>query len=514
MKSIKYILSITFMTILLSTVNQSCTNLDEELYSELDGATFFDDPDNLIFAFGTAYTNLYWTMGHKYALGRDCGTDILAVPQRGGDWFDGGEWHRYHRLTWTPSDFYVEFWWNLMYKGINTCNSLIFQFEAVGTEEADIAIAELRAFRALYYYWLIDVYGNVPIVTDFDVPADFAPATNSRKEVYDFIEKEITEVKDQLSKETGLATYGRVNYYVAQMILAKLYINAEVFTGTPQWAKAEAALDEIINSNKFQLATNYFDNFQSEGQLSPEIIMGVPFDEINAQGLEIHLFSLHYNLQEKLEMQQLPWNGLCVQEGFFNSFAEEDARREGMLFGKQYNKDGTQIEDPGYEKFDPTNPTAPRDLDGAGLNLTPEINELEPNCLRQAGARIYKWKFAPNSDRYLSNDFPIFRYADVLLMKAEVQLRTGGGNADTYVNMVRQRAGVEDFTGVTMEQLLAERGRELFVEGYRRNDLIRFGKYLDARWEKEEVSPEYTKLWPIPGAQINSNLNLIQNPGY
>ena len=515
MKSVKYYLTGFLFLAFLGMVNHSCTNLDEEIFSDLDGETFFDNPDNLIFAFGTVYTNMYWTFGNKYGVGRDCGTDLTVVPQRHGDWFDGGEWHRYHRLEWTPSDSYIEFWWNLMYKGVNLCNSLIFQFEAVGTEEANIAIAELRAFRALYYYWLMDVFGNVPLVTKFDVPADFAPSTNSRAEVFSFIEQELIESMPLLVKEHSLATYGRVNWYVAQMTLAKMYLNAEVYTGTAQWEKAETALDAIISSGEFSLPTDYFASFKDDGWLSDEVILGVPMDETKALGLEVHLFSLHYNLQEKFGMGQLPWNGMAVQESLFNLFEENDIRRNGLLFGPQLDAEGAPIEDPDWERFDPTCPTCPKDTDGAGVNLTPFINELEPDCIRQAGARVFKWQIEPGSERYLSNDVPVFRYADVLLMKAEVLIRLGrDSEAPAFFNMVRQRAGVADLPIITLDDILDERARELFVEGHRRTDLIRFGKYLGTRWEKDEVSPDHVILWPIPQAQISANGNLDQNPGY
>ena len=515
MKSIKYYLTVILLLCTIGLVNNSCTNLDEELFSDLDGNKFFDDPNNLIYAFGTAYTNLYWTFGHKFGIGRDCGTDLLVVPQRGGDWFDGGEWIRYHRLEWTPSENYVEFWWNLMYKGINLCNSLIFQFEAVGTEEANIAISELRAFRALYYYWLLDVFGNVPLVTKFDVPVDFSPTTNTRKEVYDFVESELMASLPDLLKEHSTATYGRITYYVAQMVLAKLYLNAEVYTGTPQWEKAATALDAIIDSGKFSLPADYFASFRDAGWESPEVILGVPMDATKALGLEVHLFSMHYNLQDKLQMQQKPWNGICAQESFFNSFDENDIRRTALLFGPQFDAEGKPITDPGWEKFNPKCPSCPKDTDGAGVNLTPHINQLEPDCLRQAGARIMKWPIEPNTDRYLSNDVPIFRYADVLLMKAEVLVRLGrNAEAPEFFNMVRHRAQVADITDLTLDDILAERARELFAEGHRRTDLIRFGKYLDPRWEKEQQSPDYVKLWPIPQAQISANANLQQNPGY
>ena len=156
------------------------------------------------------------------------------------------------------------------------------------------------------------------------------------------------------------------------------------------------------------------------------------------------------------------------------------------------------------------------DPDGAPLNLTPNINMLAPNCLRQAGARVAKFPFITGSDRYTSNDVPIFRYADVLLMKAEILMRSTGdmGSALTLVNEVRARANATPLSEITFESLLAERGRELYAEGFRRSDMIRFGVYLEPRWEKPDVSPSYVTLWPIPQSQIEANQNLDQNDGY
>ena len=517
MKRISFSVKIAIITLFLGIFQLSCTKLDEKVYSELTGELFFENPDNLIYAFGAAYTNFYWLIGHKFGMvGKDAGTDMLVVPQRGGDWYDGGEWHRYHRLTWTPDEGYVSFWWNNCYAGINKCNQLILQFSQIESETAPIAVAELRALRALYYYWLVDLFGNVPIVDRFDYPPDYKPPTNSRSEVFEFVETELKESLPLLSKVTGLQMYGRVNYYAAYSVLAKLYLNAEVFVGTPRYEDALAACDTVIQSGNFSLESDYFNNFVGDATTSPEHILGVPFDQINAQGFEVHLFTLHYSLQDKYGIQSATWNGICSQEAFFNSFEETDLRRNGLLSGPQFDAEGVQITDPSFEKFDPANPTNPIDPDGAGLNLTPNVNMLEPNCLRQCGARIAKFPFIEGSDRYISNDFPIFRYADVLLMKAESLWRSGGdiGEALSLVNEIRSRAGASAMAAFDADSLLAERGRELFAEGHRRNDLIRFGKYLDTRWEKPDVSPEYVKLWPIPNSQIQANPNLQQNPGY
>lgn len=517
MKKINILLKILFASFLIIGTQYSCTKLDETVYSDITADKLFGNPDNLIYAFGGAYTNLYQLVGHKYGMvGMDAGTDIMVVPQRGGDWLDGGEWHRFHWQTWTPSEGYVSRWWTVIYNGITTCNILIAQFEILDDQEvAAIAISELRGLRALYYYWLVDLFGNVPIVDEFPIPAGFKPATQSRQEVYDFVESELLDVMPMLSKQTGLAYFGRVNYYTAQMILAKLYLNAEVYTGTSQWQKALNACDSVMSGN-FSLTGDFFANYTEDATNSPEYIFGLHFDQVEAPAFEIHLFSLHYSLAERFGFEDACWNGISAQEAFFNSFEEEDIRRNGLLSGFQFFDDGTPVEDPSYEKFDPTDPTKPIDPDGVQLNLTPEINMLQPNCLRQAGVRVAKFPFIEGSDRYTSNDFPIFRYADLLMMKAEVLMRSGGnmGDALNLVNEVRSRAGATPFAELTYENLLAERGRELFAEGHRRSDMIRFGVYLEPRWEKPDVSPDYVTIWPVPESQILANENLVQNPGY
>lgn len=517
MKNIKVSLKIFLAAILIIGTQQSCTKLDETVYSDLTGDKFFENPENLIFAFGGAYTNLYQLVGHKYGMvGMDAGTDMMVVPQRGGDWLDGGEWHRFHWQTWTPSEGYVSRWWTTIYNGINTCNLLIFQFNALEDPETTApAVSELRALRALYYYWLVDLYGNVPLVTEFPIPAGFKPETRPRKEVYDFVESELIDVMPDLPKQTGLPYFGRMTYYAAQMVLAKLYLNAEVYTGTAQWEKALNACDSVMTGG-FSLTADFFANFVEDATSSPEYIFGLHFDQVEAPAFEIHLFSLHYSLASRFQFEDACWNGISIQESIYNSFEEGDIRRNGLLSGQQFFDDGTPVEDASYEKFDPTNPTKPIDPDGAPLNLTPEINMLQPNCLRQAGCRVAKFPFIAGSDRYTSNDFPIFRYADLLLMKAELIMRSGGatGDALNLVNEVRARASAPALSELTYEILLAERARELYAEGHRRSDMIRFGTYLEPRWEKPDVSPSHVTIWPVPESQILANENLVQNPGY
>jgi starch-binding outer membrane protein, SusD/RagB family len=509
MKNSFLIIRFLLLGIFMTVFSQACTDLEEEIYSEVTPDKFFQSEEEFVSALGNAYTRLggYGGNGGHFAL-QEVTTDEIVVPTRGQDWDDGGHWRRLHRHEYTYDDPEVNGGWNFCYSGINTCNRLIYQITELGTEGGDAYIAELKVLRALFYYWLLDLYGNVPIVTEFDVPADYAPATSTRQEVYDFVEQEILDNMDLLTQDVGGATYGRVNYYTAQAILAKLYLNAEVYTGEAQWAQAIAAADEIINSENFNLAPAYSDNFVTDNSGSPEFIFAIPFDAVFFRGFQLHMASLHIGHHLTYNLTAQPWNGFCSLQEFYDSYEDEDSRKENnFIVGPQYTSSGERLIDNGAE---------PNDPDGPPVTITPEINELAPQALRQAGARIGKWEIAMGSTDHLSNDKAVFRYAEILLIKAEALFRQGetGGEALRLVNLIRDRAGVDPFTVLTKENLLAERGREMFAEHTRRSDLIRFGRYGDA-WQFKPASPsEHLLLFPIPRGQLEANRNLKQNPGY
>lgn len=513
MKKIKYLYFILLGCLL--SANFSCTNLDEEVYSDLTGDTFFDTEENLLRAFGTSYTIMFRYGAQYSAPSLDASTDLFAVPTRGGDWLDGGRWQRLHRHEWTTDEFYINNMWAFVFDGVNLTNQLIFQFELSGGDLAENAIAELRALRAFHYLWGIDIFGNIPIETSFDVPDGYLPTSATRKEVYDFIESELLEVIPLLTEEVGPSTYARMTKYAAMTTLAKLYLNAEVYSGTPQYQKADDILNQIIDADKYDLTNSYFDNFLVDASASTEAILAVPYDAVFATGMTLHYFSLHYQHQEQYNMQATPWNGICALEEFYNSFDDDDDRKNGLLSGPQFGADGvTQLTDPLYEPFDPTNPAGVFDQDGPGLNLTPAINELEPRALRQAGARINKFEIEDGIDADNSADFPIYRYADILLMKAETAWRLNNPDAKDYINIVRERAMLPPVDMVNEDIILAERAKELYIEGHRRTDLIRFGRYGNAWWEKDVTDASCISLWPIPKPQLDANPNLGQNPCY
>jgi starch-binding outer membrane protein, SusD/RagB family len=517
----------------------SCTKLDETdlVYDTATNQNFGGTDAELVSLIAAAYTDMYGSFGSDGSIMRleEVPTDEIVVPTRGPDWGDGGHWVRLKLHTYKPDDSGPGNTWSFLFRGVNTCNRVLATLEPVGTPASAKFISELKALRAIYYYWLLDLFGNVPISTDFTKTDP--PTNNTRKEVYDFVESELTAALPDLQK-TGPndnGTYGRVNYYTAQAVLAKLYLNAEVFSGTAQWDKAIAACDDIINSGKFSLMANYSDNFKKDNKGSTENIWVIPYDEIQATGFNLPHQTLHMESQETYKMGGQPWNGWASVQEFYNSYIDpvqnpgpqgtvigldpkglpitgtKDKRLSNFIVGPQYKSDGTTLLTDGAA--DATDPN------GAPVTFTPYMNELQPGAWRQSGARIGKYEFYKGMTGQLSNDYVLFRYADILLTKAEATARKNAnwndGVALALVNQIRTvHGGVDPFATMTAATFLAERGRETFFEATRRQDMIRFGTYNSAFMFHPADPSTHVNLFPIPESVLNANKNLTQNPGY
>lgn len=531
----------------------SCTDLTESVSDQVTNETFFKKPQDFVSAMGDAYGSLDYVGGTGgFPVIQEIPTDEMITPQRGQDWYDGGNYIRMERHQWKYDLGHINSAWQQLYTGINNSNRLIFQFEqaiesgAADKQQAQIFIDELRALRAYFYYWLLDSFGNVPIVTSFeDAPENPSqPSSNfqeGRRQVFNFVEKELKESLPQLSTDVN-ETYGRMNRYVVHMTLAKLYLNAEVYIGEPRRDEALEHINAIINSGKFSLASNYSNNFVVNNSGSPEIILAYPYDKVFATGFIIHMGSLHYGMQAKFNMQSQPWNGFSSKQEFYESYIDsaDNPGPQGEVWGTQPTETNTGLErvrgtqdqrlgnfligpqfTAGGERILDAAAKAELDPNGPPLTITPHINMLEPNACRQCGVRIGKYEIPMGSLNNLSNDFVIYRYADVLLMKAEVLWRQGNnGQALTYINMVRNRAGVHDFNTIDGEKILAERGREMFYSLLRRQDMIRFKgevgptDFNDPWRFKPNASEVFRNIFPIPRNQLESNPNLAQNPGY
>jgi hypothetical protein len=557
MKKSLLLIKVTIVALLVSAFSQSCTNLDENLYSEVTPANFFKSEKEFVSALGAAYTQFGgYASGDVYNL-QETTTDELVVPTRGSDWDDGGNWRRLHLHSWKFEDGATGGAWDFCFGGVNTANRLMYQFQSLVTEgqvdqaAADAYISELKAVRGFFYWQLIDMYGNVPLVTDF-ASGDAAPATKTRSEVYNFIVADLEESVPKLSKAVDGTTYGRMNYYAGQMLLAKLYLNAEVYTatatsaGTPQWDKCISACDEIINSGKYSLESNYFTNFNVNNSGSKEFIFAIPYDKIFFTGFNMPMQTLHYGSQYTYNLTAQPWNGFCTLEQFYNSYDATDirrgdigtattkaAKRGNFLAGYQYTSGGVLVMDDGADAGDP---------DGKPLNFgnmgstAGQINELGPAAWRQSGIRIGKWEYEMGGTPDMSNDFSVFRYADVLLIKAEALFLKGSAAAALpLVNQIRTRAGLTDLTSLDGKvsfdlagpdvlggELFNEMGREMVFEHNRRQDLIRWGFWDDnAKWTipfnnvgDVMKSDPYLSLFPINRSKLAANPNLVQNPGY
>ncbi len=567
MKKSLFLTKIIMIALFVMVFNQSCTNLDEELYSEVTPDEFFNNEEEFISALGAAYTQFSnYASNDPFAL-QETSTDEMVVPTRGQDWDDGGMWRRMHLHSWTFEDPQMNGGWSFGFSGVNTANRLIYQFQLledegqVDPDDAAAYIAELRAVRGFFYWQLIDLFGNVPLVTDF-ANAEATPPTVPRKDIFDFIVQDLEDALPKLSKAVDGTTYGRMNYYATEALLAKLYLNAEVYTGTPQWQKAIDACDEIITSGEYSLESNYFSNFNIDNGSSKEFIFAIPYDQVFFQGFNLAVRTLHYGSQQTYNLTAQPWNGFCTLEEFYNSYDDDDIRkgdvgtttgpaskRGNFIAGYQWKAGGSEmVTDDGFESPQPDRLPAPLlgDPDGAPLNFgsigstQPQINELGPQALRQAGVRIGKWEIGMGSmpDR-MSNDYAVFRYADVLLMKAEALWRLGrGAEALVLVNQIRGRAGLTalmsldgplsfDMAGgvVPGGELFNEIGREMFAENHRRQDLIRWGFFTDVdKWVLPFYNPgdvlksgdaaSYTTLYPVHRDKLAANPNLVQNPGY
>lgn len=526
----------------------SCTDLTEQVKNQVTADQFFQTDEEFISALGDAYSPLsdYSPIGNIHNI-NEVTTDAVVVTQKGADWEDGGHWIRLHTHTYRPSDPTIGGAWNSLFTGVSNANRLIFQFEQVvqegnvSQEDADRFIAELRALRAFYYYHLLDAYGNVPLVTSFaDAPENPSQPSSDfeqgRQAVFDFVESELLETLELVDTNVS-ATQGRMNRWVVHMLLARLYLNAEVYTGIPRWEDVVTHTDAIIDSGNYTLLANHADNFTVDNSGSPEHIFIIPHDEIFFPGFNIHMATNHILSQPAFNFGSQPWNGFQTMTEFYGSYIDPesnpgpqgdvigldpegttvtgtlDSRLSNFLVGFLRDQQGNILEDAGAFSGETR---------GNQIFHTPYINELAPEGWRQAGARIHKYEMEIGlSGGNMNNDYVVFRYADVLLKKAEALWRLNPNDATALmlVNQIRQRANVDPFTTLTAENLLAERGRELFHEIVRRQDLIRFEgsigdtRYNDPWWEKN-VSDSFRNVFPIPQGQLEANTNLVQNPGY
>lgn len=494
-KNILIIGSISFLLLL------GCTDIDEHVYDKYAADEFYGSADGADVALASVYAQIAGNWGGVGYAGADNGwydmnamcADEQVIPHRNtGDW--QLDFARLYKHEWLPTDYIIGNTWNWLYKSIYNANLAVAQLESSNAEISKVA--EAKVLRAFFYYLLMDDYGNVPFYTENNITIDKIPQAN-RSEIYEFVVSELTENVENLSASKGGNYYGRFNKWAGYTLLAKVYLNAEVYTGTSKWQEALDACNKVSEGG-FSLHSAAVDDANPLGSKYYELFGDVlPEDEtilamfatVNIVSRNIFTVRSLYGPHATALFGFSGWNGTIVPTDFFLKYNDNDIRKKQFLVGEQ----------PG------------------GTNYTLDVASLDnPGADPQAGVRNIKfYPTTPMDGGGASNDFPIYRYADVLLMMAECNVRlNNAGAAKPYVDAVRQRAGLDGLVGnPTLNDIYNERGFELNWEGHRRQDMIRFDTFLESNNFRGN-SENYRKLFPIPTSALDANPGLEQNPGY
>lgn len=483
----------------------SCTDLDETLYNQVLADDYGKSSSEIETIVGRAYASLrgfrddisisYPTCEYVFFLD-ECVSDEACIPTRGTNWDDGGRYREAESHTWDSKNALFLSAWRYCYQGIARVNQVIYAVDQSTQSEAykNKVKAELRGVRVFYYYRLLDMFGNVPIITDF--LDQELPRNSSRAEVYAFVEKELKEILPDLP---SAIIYGRFTQNVANTLLARLYLNSEVYIGTPRWQDCIDACDKVSG---YILEPDYFTNFKTENEVSKEIIFAIPYDhKAGTTGNYLSSMSFHYNQKFAFSASgnwQWSANGISAQPGVYSSFDDKDVRKKSILIGPQINKaTGNVI----------------TMADGNPLIYTEDITNFR-DALENEGGRIMKYEVKEGESWERDHDWVLMRYSEVLLMKAECLVRLGTpALAQPLVAQVRSRAGLDTPETVDLELIDNEYLHEFIFEGLRRTTNIRMGDYFKAGWNKD-VTLAYRAIFPIPITELEKNTNLVQNPGY
>lgn len=509
-----------------------CTDLDETPLSVITPDNFYRNEAEVLGGLAAIYNGLRASLWGYYNLS-EVTTDEIIVPTRGNDWYDGGRWLELHRQTWSPSSTAgedINGMWNDAFGAIARANVLLSVLPNITLADKEVLEAEVRTVRAFYYYMLMDMFGGVPIADDTEITTR---ERASRAELFNFIESELNAARTVLPANRGAGSHGRMTRGAADAILASMYLNAEVFTGTvtesglqrgqARWDDAIAAADRILNSGVYSLATDWESNFGPNNHLSPEVILVVKYLAQEGYGFDNHFFyrAMHYNSGvggawngfstiaetyyafDTASIQTLPVPGTNRTADILHS---NDERHSIFLAGQHFNVE--------------TGEAVP-DRTGVPLFLTPAIRD-PTQAAENEGVRIYKWPADPNHvGTNHGNDFAYFRLAEIMLIKAEALIERGStGEAIQLINRIRERAFEPDkplSAGLSQadarEALRKERLFELTAEAKRRQDLIRWGRFT-LPWTHKDQREAYRVLMPIPQTQLDANPMLTQNPGY
>ena len=526
-----------FSTAIIALISvNACTDLTETVYSDIAANNFYNNEIEVTTAVLRPYTHARaWAgfPGHQegYWYIQELSADQLAWPQKGRHGYDQGKWIHLHRHTWDNLHNTVWNAWRLMYWGMGFTNNTLadfenLDFEAIGISQRqkDAFIAELKVIRAWHYLKLMELYGNIPVVTTVGEP--LSPENLSVEEVFAFVERELLENVDNLPDKT-IELAGRVSKAAGYAMLSHMYLNAESWIGVPMYDKCIEVSNYILDGNtgEFELDGNILVTYSNTNETdSREIIFDLAYNrQIGGSSTALAMFT-HYADRQILDVEYGGWNGVVTQPQAFDAYQDNDLRKqEWFRIGPQYVY-GTDIPVLGTEEYA-----------GEPLVFVNEIRRASEGRTEStmihgeenSGARFHKYRTGRQHDpNYRSNNYVVYRLTEIYFNKAEALMRLNGNQATTeaveLINAVRERAfAPEDWPAeayttenLTMDELLAERGREFYAEGKRRTDLIRFNQFSQGSWWDKEPTPDHVRWMPIPYNAMMANPNLQQNPGY
>jgi hypothetical protein len=428
--------------------------------------------------------------------------------------------------TWSPANPFLTAVYQRLSLTVTYANDFVKLTK--GNSDANVVRynAEARFLRALAYYWLMDLFGNPPFTTEEDGVGKYYPKQISRADLFKYIEKELLDIEGKLA-EPG-ASYPQADKGAVWMLLSRIYLNAEVYTGTAQWAKAEEYASKVVGSSAYSLASNYRQNFSADNDYprNKEMIFALAHDGLNIQGYVGTTFIIESSSDATYVRAEdyhgltsnTNWNGNRARKDFMNVLVDTLATYGNV---KIPASDVEFSQSPDNRVF---------------LKMKKSMDIPSASSSGDYGIGVYKFT-ARNSDgsqaqnyhpAFASTDFPIFRLAEAYLTRAEAAFKQGKKNiALADINVIRTRAFGNTSGNITEAQLtsdfiLDERAREFYYEAQRRTDLVRFGKYTgdSYKWQWKggafagTATASYRNIFPIPGDEISANPNISQNPGY
>ena len=551
--------------------------LEEKNYGNPTTSDMMADESNVILLVGQIYADLKWIHDHwgYWGLTTITGDEGLCVPRNNGnDWNDGGYWLKQNTHTWDHRGDAIKNVWNTTISGAVLCNQVI-ETLAKNKESMSEAVyaqyvGEVEVLRSYYFYLLFDCFGRIPYTEKFE---EVTGALLEPHEVWSNLVAVLERNAPNMavvSDANRAANYGRTTQGFAYALLARLYINAEGFGCTPENVFKKVAApeqytgsfydncvrccDAIINAKSYSIESDYFSNFAIDNQGSKENIFvivenGLATDERGngsmSNKLRIIHNTHHYGIEKFYGLSLDTWNGFCARPDFLDLYAETDVRGPGNeLQGTGNTKQWGWFLGPVHKAGSTTELYIDQDVvDKDNPNGTPTIIHKEVSSLTNAhnfdGARLNKWEIDKSGKyKYEENDFILFRYADVLWMKEEAIKRGGAGTSGVstadFQTMLKRSfaydsnasaafaAAYGDVASWTLDEILAERGREFTWEMIRRRDLIRFNKFGDIQYVTDAAAKMPHRKWfPIPKTILDKSLLdengkpvWTQTPGY